>query len=437
MTKYFSISALLIITNSIFAQQNIVSQKGELIKIMVSPQSKDFNYPVGEKVFFDVALYKFGKLLNDETIYYETGKDKMPSNDSGYIQLKNGKATIAANPMEEPGFLRCYIAYEENGIIYENTGTAGIDPDKIRPVVKEPSDFDDFWSGNLKELAKIPVNPLITLMPEKCTPTVNVYKVRMDNIPVVGNHITHVYGILCIPKNKERLPAILKVPGAGVRPYKGMVNWAEKGFITLEIGINGIPVDLYDSDIYEDLKYGALWRYAYYNIDSRDKAYMKRVFLSCIRAVDLIYSLDEFDGENLGVTGGSQGGALSIVTASLDSRVKACVAYYPAMCDMAGYPERAGGWPHMFTGNFVTTQQKIEVAAYYDVVNFAKRLRVPGYFSYGYNDNVCPPTSICAALNGIKSKKIIVPFYDESHWNYKEASQMGKDWLVKQLSEKK
>jgi hypothetical protein len=49
------------------------------------------------------------------------------------------------------------------------------------------------------------------------------------------------------------------------------------------------------------------------------------------------------------VTVGSQGGALSIVTAALDSRVRGLAAYYPALSDVTGYlHNRAGGWPHMF-----------------------------------------------------------------------------------------
>ena len=41
--------------------------------------------------------------------------------------------------------------------------------------------------------------------------------------------------------------------------------------------------------------------------------------------------------KNVIVQGGSQGGALAIVTAGLDKRVTACVANHPALSDMAGY----------------------------------------------------------------------------------------------------
>ena len=52
---------------------------------------------------------------------------------------------------------------------------------------------------------------------------------------------------------------------------------------------------------------------------------------------DFLTSQPDWDGKNVIVQGGSQGGALAIVTAGLDKRVTACVANHPALSDMAGY----------------------------------------------------------------------------------------------------
>ena len=172
---------------------------------------------------------------------------------------------------------------------------------------------------------------------------------------------------------------------------------AENGIIYFEIGIHGIPVTL-DPLVYADLGKTALDGYPFFNLDNRDRYYYKRVYLGCVRAVDFIFSLPEFDGSNLAVTGGSQGGALSIVTAGLDSRVKYLAALYPALCDLTGYLHgRAGGWPHMFAEYnkpFHAKADKIETSQYYDVVNFARLVKIPGYYTWGYNDVTCPPTSM-------------------------------------------
>ena len=90
-------------------------------------------------------------------------------------------------------------------------------------------------------------------MPSRCTEKVNVYQVNMQNYPAM----TRLYGILCVPKKEGTYPALLNVPGAGVYPYEGNIEMAEKGLITLEIGIHGIPLDM-DPGVYDNLGWGAL-----------------------------------------------------------------------------------------------------------------------------------------------------------------------------------
>jgi cephalosporin-C deacetylase-like acetyl esterase len=162
--------------------------------------------------------------------------------------------------------------------------------------------------------------------------------------------------------------------------------------------------------------------------------YYKRVYLGCIRAVDYIFTLDEFDGENIGVTGGSQGGALSIVTASLDDRIKYLTCAFPALCDLTGYLEdRAGGWPHMFKNEFTNKPDKIETSKYYDVVNFARSINIPGLYTWGFNDNVCPPTSMHAAYNVITASKELYLVQETAHWGYPEQWNKIADWMTEQL----
>lgn len=211
---------------------------------------------------------------------------------------------------------------------------------------------------------------------------------------------------------------------------------AEKGIITFEIGIHGVPVAM-EQSVFDNLIRGAVSEYWFYNLDDRDRYYYKRVYLGCVRAVDFIFSLPQFDAEKLAVAGGSQGGALSIITAALDSRVKWIVPIYPALCDLTGYLHgRAGGWPHMFdkaNAAFNAKKDKIETSKYYDVVNFARLVQAPGYYSWGFNDTVCPPTSMYAAYNIITAPKKLLVVPDTGHWTYPEQHEKTEAWLVEQL----
>ena len=209
---------------------------------------------------------------------------------------------------------------------------------------------------------------------------------------------------------------------------------AENGFITFRIGIHGIPVDM-PRKYYDELAAGPLNDYPRIRLDDRDNYYYKRVYLGCIRAVDFIYSLPQFDGNNLCVQGGSQGGALSIVTAALDDRVKCLVAYYPALCDLTGYlHERAGGWPHLFRKDGPSfSDEQVETSRYYDVVNFARILKTPGFYTWGYNDMVCPPTSMYSAYNVIAAPKELFLAQETGHYNYPEQWVKAWEWMISEL----
>jgi cephalosporin-C deacetylase-like acetyl esterase len=162
------------------------------------------------------------------------------------------------------------------------------------------------------------------------------------------------------------------------------------------------------------------------------------VYVSCVRANDFIFSLSEFDGSNLAVSGNSQGGALSIITASLDKRVKCLASIHPALCDFTGYfAGRAGGWPHYFADNNLWFTNKDEVKQtlpYFDVVNFASGLTVDGFYTWGFNDETCPPTSMHAAYNVITSGKKLSVYAETGHWIFPEQKAEMNNWLIQQLT---
>src|SRR5690606_2896568 len=114
-----------------------------------------------------------------------------------------------------------------------------------------------------------------------------------------------IYGVLCEPKQPGRYPALLRVPGAGVRPYQGLRDLAANGVITLEIGIHGIPTNL-DPAVYDQLRVGALDGYWTFNIHDRERYTYRRVILGALRANDFLTSLPNWDGRHLAVGGESQ-----------------------------------------------------------------------------------------------------------------------------------
>ncbi len=423
------LSLFVLVICQYFALAQPIEQR---IKVVVAPDHSDWTYKTNEKVKFTISVLKDGNPLKGARIKYEYGMEKMDPIKIDSTVLASGSTSIEAGTLKTAGFLRCIAIAKVDGKEYRGLGTAGFDPMTIQPTVENPGDFKTFWDEAKTALAKIPVDAKMTLLPDRCTEKVNVYHVNLQNFRV-GSRL---YGILCVPKKEGKYPALLKVPGAGVRPYAGDVAMAEKGIITLEIGIHGIPVNM-DPSVYADLGGSALSGYPNYNMDNRDRYYYKRVYMGCVRANDFLVSLPQFDGAHLAVTGGSQGGALSIITAALDSRVIYLAAFYPALSDVTGYLNgRAGGWPHMFDKNnlaYNNLKEKKETVKYYDVVNFARELKIPGLYSWGFNDETCPPTSMYAAYNVISAPKELMLALETGHWTYPEQREKFNEWLLAQL----
>jgi cephalosporin-C deacetylase-like acetyl esterase len=410
-----------------------VALRAATVRVIVAPDHRDWTYSLGEPAKFHVAVTADNEPIDDVTVTYSLGPDMFPG-EKKTVPLPQAGMTIDAGTMNVPGFLRCIVTTEVAGHSYRGLATAAFSPEKIAATQTEPADFDAFWSAAKAELAKVPVDARLTLLPDACTSTVDVYHVSFRVGMGWGPMSPRIYGILCEPRKPGRYPAVLKVPGAGVRPYSGDPTLAAKGAIVLEIGIHGIPVNM-AKEVYDELGVGALGGYWLFNFDDKDKYYYHRVYLGCIRANDFLTSRPNWDGKNLVVMGASQGGQLTIVTAALDPRVTGLSATHPAFCDVsAELKNRAGGWPHPFmpkdgVPSPQATPAKIATATYYDTVNFAKRIHVPGYYNWGYNDETCPPTAAYAAYNLITAPKTLGVTLELGHSYTLEQGDAISGWV--------
>ncbi len=405
--------------------------KKDSLSIVFKADHTDWIYRINEKPRITIVVFNNGKEVENMKLKYQIGPEKMPSFKSDSVTLKNSTFELPAYTMNVGGFLRYVVIAQVNGTSIKSMITAAFSPETITPTIKLPNDFNQFWQTAKESLAKIPVDAKVELIKEYSTDAVNVYQVSLQNI-----NKSRVYGMLSVPKKQGKYPVVLKVPGAGIRPYKGDVALAERGVITFEIGIHGIPVNL-EPQVYVNLTNGALNGYPALNLDDKDAFYYKRVYLGCVRALDFLAAHEGYDGRNMLVYGGSQGGALSIVTAALDQRVKYLGVYYPALCDVTGYlNNRAGGWPHYFntaSQQKNNTPKKLETVAYYDVVNFAKQLKVPGFYSWGFNDETCPPTSMYAAYNSIPSPKELAIYKETGHNTVPAQRDKMIEWLLSKM----
>ena len=385
-----------------------------------------YNFDLGKQVKFNVEVKSSGVALDGVKASYAICRDKMPPHASGNVDVKSGNAIIKGGTMKEPGFLRCTAEVMVDGVKYSGSCAVGFAPERIKPAVSMPADFRQWWDGELRALDKIEPTATLKRIDARCTDKVDVYQVKIASLKPM-------YGILSMPKTPGKHPAVLRVPGAGIHRIGGYLEPANDGFITLDLGIHALPFDA-EQEFYTALSEGALYDYMSIGIASRDTYYYRKVYLGCVSAAKYLTTMPEYDGQNLFVVGGSQGGALSIVTAALFPKVKAIISFFPALCDQQAYLDgRAGGWPHyfLFHKDDASVKQALETVRYFDVVNFARILTVPVYMSFGYNDLTCAPTSTYACWNSLASshkKLLVVP--ETGHWRYSYQWKTGWDWMM-------
>lgn len=404
---------------------------------VTEPDHPDWIYRTGEKAKIKISLFKYGIPQDGITVNYETGSELMPSDKTGSITLKNGKAEINIGTLDKPGFRDCIFSVMINGKKYSHHVKVGFSPDKIKPYTKMPDGFMDFWKNNIKEASEFPLKYTKEKAEEYCTEKIDCYLIKLQ----LNNRGQAVYGYLFYPKNAKpgSCPVVLSPPGAGIKTIKEPLRhkyYAEEGFIRLEFEIHGLNPTMSEEQFKEisNAFNGKENGYLTNGLDNKDNYYMKRVYLSCLRCIDLLTSLPEWDGKNVIVQGGSQGGALAMITAGLDKRVTACVVNHPALSDMAGYMAgRAGGYPHFFRTKGMDTKEKLETMSYYDVVNFARLIKADTFMTWGFNDNTCPPTTSYAVYNTLECSKeaLITPINE--HWTSEETERGHLEWIKKHL----
>jgi cephalosporin-C deacetylase-like acetyl esterase len=396
------------------------------IKITVTADHNDWNYQPGEPVKFTVAAPA------GTNITYTIGPEMMPAESKKAVIPESGNLEIEGGTLKEPGFLRCVVTATGG----RGLATAAFAPEKIRPTQTDPADFDAFWSKAKAELAAIPIDAKLTPMPEETTDKHEAFAVSLQNIGTPPETTSRFYGILYIPRGEGPFPAMMSPPGAGVRgPDRDIWGWADRGFIVLYVGIHEVPMrPLPDAAATTSVP----GNYPNIGLDDPSHYYFRRVIMGCLRADDYLVTLPKWDHKNLIAYGGSQGGYLSLTTTALDPRVTCCEVSYPAYCDESAYAHgRPSGWPAMkFNDPNDTEQQraaKIATTAYFDSVNFARRIKAPGHYAWGYNDETCPPDSTFSMYNVLTAPKELTIFKEMGHARVPALTDVEHEWLLKQV----
>jgi cephalosporin-C deacetylase len=398
------------------------------IKISARAERQDATYRQGEKVGFNLVVTDGGKPAAG-IVEWAILKDGLATDQKGSAELVEGKA-VATGSLNEPGFIQVRAVYRANAKarIAPVTGLAGaaIDPTKIPRSLPVPEDFDAFWAGMKQKLAAVPVAPKLISV-KAPLPGVESFDLTA---PAHGLQISG-YMSKPVGAKPRSLPIILTVHGAGVSDSSlgGSAGWASKGFLAMDMNAHGLPNGK-PRQYYADLYAGPMKGYRFEQRSDREKAYFTGMMLRLVRAIDVLTAQPEWDGKHVVVSGTSQGGYQAIAAAGLDARVTFFAAGVPAGCDHSGMlVGRIAGWPKIVpVEEGKSDMAVIEAARYVDCMNFATRTKAAGaYFTVGFIDGTCPPTSVYAAYNQLTIPKEIYDDIPSGHSH----SQAARDGMTK------
>ena len=303
------------------------------------------------------------------------------------VRPEPGKTTTVSFPLGSlgPGFYRITLDGRQ-------TFNIGINPEKIESPADSRADFDRFWEETLGELAKIPMVPQLTPVPEHSDSSRTCYHVR---IPSFGGGT--MGGILYLPVKEGRYPVRLEYMGYGAEIYYRDPS-SDPGRIDFLVSVR-------DQGIFKDEK--AYWIDR--GLSSKESFYYRGAYCDAVRALDYVRTLDKADPERILISGESQGGALAFVAASLGKGAKALAVSVPFMGDFPDYGKIVW-WPvheilQYAAEEGLSRDSVMEMLSYFDTKNFAGRISCPVLMAFGLQDPVCPPHTNFAAYNQIKSEK--------------------------------
>lgn len=397
-------------------------------QVEITSDHPDGIYKSGETVNWTIEVKDATKI---DSLHYLILPGGLHATIEAPLKLNENKAVVSYK-FTTPGSVLLKVGWKNNGNTIEYIkGGAIADIDKIKLSSERPDDFDTFWKKKVDELNAVPVNAQL----EKATCNtegVDYYKIKMDNI-----HGSKINGQLVKPSEGEKFPALLIVQWAGVYPLEKSwaVNYAKEGWLVLNILAHDLPIDR-ERSFYTEQSKNELKNYWAIGNAHRDSSYYLRMYLSCYRAADYLANRKDWNGETLVVTGTSQGGMQSVMTAGLYPGITACAALAPAGFDMMG-PEvgRKGGWPQWYNCTWDRDAKKVhETSRYYDVANFVPNIKCPVLVGVGLIDEVCPPEGIIAGLNQLKQNKEVMLLVNSPHQNVNGSqdpynNRRDKEWL--------
>ncbi|MCE0497141.1 MAG: acetylxylan esterase [Methylacidiphilales bacterium] len=291
---------------------------------------------------------------------------------------------------------------------------------KYLGINPRPVDFDAYWDKALQELEATKPNPEFIRVDPLGNCNAELFDLYFTGVGGARIHAKYLR-----PRNAgPPHPAVLQFHG-----YSGHSgDWGDKlpfvneGFSCAALDCRGQGGKSEDnSQLLGNTREGHLIRGL---DDAPEKMLFRQIFLDTAQLARVVMAQPEVDPECVGAMGGSQGGALALVCAALEPRIRRVASLYPFLSDYkriwemdlakAAYSDLA-----FYFRNFDPLHEREEEVftklGYIDIQNLVPRIKGDVLMAITLMDTICPPSTQFAAYNKITAKKEAAIFHDHGH----------------------
>lgn len=301
------------------------------------------------------------------------------------------------------------------------------------PDRDEPADFDSFWADTLADARSHPLQAAFEPYDAGLS-TLDVFDVTFAGFggqPIKGWFIATRDPAQSPFLKDGRLPCVIEYIGYGGgrgRPIDWLVP-ASVGYAHLVMDVRGQGSNWRSGDTPDPeptagkqalAEAGWYPGFATRGILDPETYYYRRLMTDAVRAVEVARANPLVDPKRVAVTGGSQGGGLTLAVAGLVPDLWLAMPDVPFMCHWSRATEITDCDPYHEVVRYCKVHRDqvdrvFRTLSYHDGMNFAARAKAPALFSVALMDMTCPPSTVFAAYNHYAAEKEIVVYPFNEH----------------------
>ncbi len=252
-----------------------------------------------------------------------------------------------------------------------------------------------------------------------------------------------VYAKLLKPKNIQgKCPAVIHFHGYNgcSLSWTDYIKYAASGFVVASMDTRGQSGK--SEDVGGHMGNTMIGQIVKGLENEPKKLFFRDVFLDTAELANIIMDMPEVDETRVGAWGGSQGGALTLVCASLEPRINRAAPQYPFLCDYkrvwdmdldANEYRELRAFFRIRDPLHEREEEIFTKLGYIDLQHLAPRIKGKLKLFIGLMDNICPPSTQFSAYNKMTCEKELVVYPDYGHEPLKYCEDMIYTYMLEML----